>query len=77
MVERLRLQYSLTESQAAAIREIEDRYHGTGSIFFRPSHGPQEDAAHQFTISQQMSPESAAIFLSTRNSKSGSISHRH
>lgn len=77
MVDRLRVQYSLTESQVAAIREIEDRYHGTGSIFFRPSHGPRDDAAHQFAISQQMSPESASIFLSTRNSKSSSISHRH
>jgi len=77
MLESMRNQYSLTESQVAAIREIEDHYHGTGSIFFRPTHGPQEEAAHQLAISQQMSPESAAIFLATRNSKSGTISHRH
>ena len=77
MLESLRNQYSLTEIQVAAIREIEDRYHGTGSIYFRPTHGPREEAAHQLAISQQMSPESAAIFLATRNSKSASISHQH
>ena len=77
MLESLRNQYSLTEIQVAAIREIEDRYHGTGSIFFRPTHAPREEAAHQLAISQQMSPESAAIFLASRNSKSTTISHRH
>ena len=77
MLESMRNQYSLTEIQVAAIREIEDRYHGTGSIFFRPTHGPKEEAAHQLAISQQMSPESAAIFLASRNSKSTTISHRH
>lgn len=77
MLQSLRNQYSLTEIQVAAIREIEDRYHGTGSIFFRPTHAPREEAAHQLAISQQMSPESAAIFLATRISRSATISHQH
>jgi len=73
----MQVEYSLTNTQLAAIREIEDRYHGSGSVFFRPSHTFEEAEAHRFALSQQMSPEAAHRFLDNKTKSFGSISHKH
>lgn len=73
---QLRVNYSLNETQLAAIRRIENEYHGTGGVLFRPSHTYEEEAAHRITISQQMPPDEATRFLADQLKKSPSIGHR-
>lgn len=75
-LERLRVNYSLNERQLDAIRRIENEYHGSGGVLFRPSHTYEEDTAHRISISQQMPPDEAARFLTDQQNKTSSISHR-
>lgn len=70
---RLRINYSLTETHLAAIRRIENEYHGIGGIFFRPSHTYEAEDAHRFTISQQMPLDSAIRFLADQKGHTPSI----
>ncbi|MDX2081257.1 MAG: hypothetical protein SFU53_10775 [Terrimicrobiaceae bacterium] len=68
-LERLRINYSLSEAELAAIRKIENEYHGVSGILFRPSHTYEEETAHRITISQQMPPDSAMRFLADQKSQ--------
>ncbi len=70
---RLRVNYSLTETQLVAIRRIENEYHGKGGILFRPFHTYKEDEAHRITLSQQMPPDAAARFLADQKNNTASI----
>lgn len=72
-LERLHVNYSLNETQLAAIRRIESEYHGPGSIFLRPSHAYKEETAHRIAISKQMPPDTAARFLSEQQNNAPSI----
>lgn len=72
-LDRLRVNYSLSETQVATIRKIEGEYHGTGGVLFRPSHTYEEDTAHRITISQQMPPDAATRFLADQKSQAPSI----
>ena len=65
----LRVSYSLDDSQVAAIRSIENEYHGEGGIFYTPSRSYQEKVSHEIEISKQMSPENGARFLADLHSK--------
>ena len=65
-LEAMQSKYALSEAQVAAIREIEDRYHGKGGIFTIPGHKFEEDATHIHAISQHMSPEAAARFIASK-----------
>lgn len=62
-IERWRLEYHLSEEQTTQIRQIEEAYHGTGTIFTWPSHSIAEIADHQPSISRIMNPEDGARFL--------------
>lgn len=73
----MQTEYSLTDAQLAAIREIETFYHGSGSVLTRPSHTFEEEAAHSLALSKHMSPEAASRFLDTRKKNAGFISHKH
>lgn len=55
--------YGIKEDQRKRIQEIEIRFHGSGSVFTRPSHGIGEEAEHRREISRQMTPEAASRFL--------------
>ena len=72
-LERLRANYSLSETQIASIRKIEAEYHGTGGVFFRPSHNYDEETAHRITISQQMPPDAAIRFLADQKGQTPTI----
>ncbi len=74
-LERLRVNYALSDSQVAAIRKIEDEHHGEGG-FFSPSRSYGESQAHYVAISEQMSAEAGARFLVDQGRKSPSLQRR-
>ncbi len=62
-IETWRRDYHLSDDQAARIRQIEQAYHGTGTIFTRPAHSLAEVADHAPSISRVMNQEEGARFL--------------
>lgn len=72
---RLQINYNLDEAQIAAIRRIEQEYHGQGGIF-SPSRSYQEKRDHDIAISQQMSPADGARFLVELQTKKTSLTKK-
>ena len=62
-IQSWRREYRLSAEQAARIRQIEESYHGTGSLLTRPTHSIEEIADHFPAISRVMNPEDGARFL--------------
>ena len=76
-LEKLQAEYSLTDSQLSAIREIEILYHGSGSLVTRPIHKLDEGIAHRTAISREMSSEAAGRFLSAKDRSSEAVRRSH
>lgn len=62
-IEAWRSQYHLSAEQAARIRQIEEAYHGKGSIFTQPSLSLEQQVDHDASISRAMNPVDGARFL--------------
>lgn len=63
-VEKWKPIYGLDEKQADAIRDIELKFHGSGSPFsIRVKRTTDEIAEHHKRVSEVMTPESGARFL--------------
>jgi len=63
-VEKLRVRYHLNDEQAAAILQIELRFHGNGSLFsMAPTPTEEEVKAHHLEISHFMAPAEGMRFV--------------